>query len=120
MELYKLDYFEEGIFDTDYYSLAKAIQNSHHPKTVIEFGCGPGYLTKALSKLGMSVSAIDGYSEPDFKEFPGITYSKIDLNSEADIAAFVAGKNFDLAVCTEVGEHLQTSSSNHLINVSSG
>jgi hypothetical protein len=115
MNTYDESYFNEGIFSTNYSSLAQTIFDAYKPKKVIEFGCGPGHLTRALNKFNVEVLAIDGFSEPDFKDFPGITFSKIDLNDGEALSIFLNGKKFDMAICTEVAEHLMPSSSNNLI-----
>jgi len=115
MSLYQGDYFAEGIFETDYASIANLIFETYQPKTIVEFGCGPGHLTRELDKLNINVTAIDGFSSPDFKNTQRITFSKVDLNDEKALELFLADKKFDLAVCTEVGEHLNPVSSEHLI-----
>lgn len=115
MSLYQENYFVEGIFETDYTSIAKLIVDTYHPKTIVEFGCGPGHLTRELDKLNINVSAIDGFSNPDFKNTQRITFNKVDLNDQEAVAQFLGDRKFDLAVCTEVGEHLNPGSSAHLI-----
>jgi 2-polyprenyl-3-methyl-5-hydroxy-6-metoxy-1,4-benzoquinol methylase len=69
--IYDKDYFNEGIFSTDYTFVANVIMDHYQPKTIIEFGCGNGSLSIALNELGATVDAIDGYSEPDFASYPG-------------------------------------------------
>jgi len=115
MNLYQEDYFVEGIFDTDYASIANLIFKTYQPKTIVEFGCGPGHLTRELDKLNIAVTAIDGFSSPDFKNTQRINFNKVDLNDQKALEQFLSDKKFDLAVCTEVGEHLNPSSSAHLI-----
>ncbi|MFN7714931.1 MAG: class I SAM-dependent methyltransferase [Pseudanabaenaceae cyanobacterium] len=111
---YNSDYFDSGIFETDYQSLALAIVNTYHPKTVAEFGCGPGYLTKELAKLGVQVTAIDGYSNPNFSEY-SIEFHRLDLNDASAIEQLFAGKSFDVAISMEVVEHLQPQSSQAVV-----
>jgi SAM-dependent methyltransferase len=120
MTLYQTDYFDEGIFSTDYGALAGAIFSAYKPKKIIEFGCGPGHLTRALAKLGASVVALDAFSSPDFGDYPNVKFDKIDLNDSALLSRFLTGKQFDMAICTEVAEHLQPSSSEHLIRCLTG
>lgn len=115
MNLYQEDYFVEGIFNTDYASIAQLIFKTYHPKNIIEFGCGPGHLTRELAKLNIAVTAVDGFSSPDFKNAPGINFSKVDLNDQKALDWFLEDKKFDLAICTEVGEHLNPASSGPLI-----
>jgi hypothetical protein len=115
MKYYQPDYFAEDIFATNYFSIAKAIADTYHPKKIIEFGCGPGFLTRELSQLNISVDAFDGFSSPDFKNFTNISFNKIDLNNEAEVMQFLKDKTYDVAICSEVAEHLDPESSAHLI-----
>ena len=115
MSLYQQEYFMEGIFETDYASIANIISKTYNPRTIVEFGCGPGHLTRELSKLNINVTAMDGFSHPDFSNFENITFSKVDLNDARALSDFLNGRKFDLAICTEVAEHLENSSSDHLV-----
>jgi len=115
MSLYQEDYFVEGIFETDYASIANLISKTYQPKTIVEFGCGPGHLTRELDKININVTAIDGFSSPEFKNTQKITFTKVDLNDQKALEQFLGNKKFDLAICTEVGEHLNPASSEHLI-----
>jgi hypothetical protein len=112
---YGTEYFQEQIFESDYASIAALISKIYRPAKVIEFGCGPGHLTRELGKLNIAVDAIDGFSDPDLGGYPNITFSKIDLNDAQQLGDYLKGKSYDLAVCTEVAEHLDPASSEHLI-----
>jgi SAM-dependent methyltransferase len=112
---YTLDYFQSEIFETEYRTLALAIFEIYHPKTVAEFGCGPGHLSRELAKLGVQVTAVDGYAQPDFTEL-SVEFYPLDLNNPTASANLFTGKCFDLAVCLEVAEHLQPEVSPILIN----
>jgi SAM-dependent methyltransferase len=111
---YTSDYFECGIFETDYQTLASVIVELYHPKTVVEFGCGPGHLSRELSKLGVLVTAVDGYCQPNFSRSP-IEFHTLDLNDAVAISNYFEGKSFDLAISLEVAEHLQPESSSTLV-----
>jgi SAM-dependent methyltransferase len=115
-KMYTQDYFNAEIFHTDYSNIAITIRNKYQPKRIIEFGCGPGHLTIALAKLGINVTAIDGFSNPDFRNYGKIEFFKVDLNSFTEIESFLSSNTeFELAICTEVAEHLLPESSAHLI-----
>lgn len=111
---YSSQYFTSGIFKTDYETLASVIFELYRPKTVVEFGCGPGHLSRELAKLGVQVTAVDGHSQPNFDE-SSVKFYKLDLNNHTAITDFFANQHFDLAICLEVAEHLQPESSHNLV-----
>ncbi|NEQ79577.1 MAG: class I SAM-dependent methyltransferase [Moorea sp. SIO2I5] len=112
---YNSEYFTSEIFDTNYQAIASTIVKTYQPKRVAEFGCGPGHLTRELARLGVEVTAVDGYSEPDFSE-SSIEFHKLDLNDEVAIANRFSNHNFDLAISLEVAEHLEPETSPILIS----
>jgi SAM-dependent methyltransferase len=115
---YNKQYFNSAIFEYDYVPVAEAILKQYAPKTVIEFGCGNGELSKALSKAGIAVTAIDGYANPDFGGYDNISFYKIDLNDPTEVGNFLSSqiKTFDVAICMEVAEHLTPAVSESLID----
>lgn len=118
MNIYNQNYFDETIFDTDYETIASEINRKYSPKKIIEFGCGPGHLTLALAKLGINITAVDGFSNPNFSNVKNISFTKLDLNNKKDSKAFLnSNTEFDLAICMEVAEHLSPKSCSHLINL---
>jgi SAM-dependent methyltransferase len=112
---YLSNYFDSDIFDTDYRTLALAIFDTYHPQIVAEFGCGPGHLTRELAKLGVKVTAVDGFSQPDFSGL-SIEFHRVNLNDPTSIANVFTEQHFDLAICLEVAEHLQPEASPTLVN----
>lgn len=115
---YNKQYFNSSIFEYDYLPIANAILKQYDPKSIIEFGCGNGGLSKAFSNAGIAVTAIDGYATPDFSGYDNITFYKIDLNDPIALGDFLATQiqKFDLAVCLEVAEHLDPGVSAALID----
>jgi SAM-dependent methyltransferase len=113
--IYTSDYFQSDAFDTDYQTLALYIVEIYHPKTVADFGCGPGHLSRELAKLGVQVTSVDGYSQPDFTGL-SVEFYPLDLNDPSAIANFFQDQHFDIAISLEVAEHLQPESSPTLIN----
>jgi SAM-dependent methyltransferase len=114
--MYNKKYFKSSELNSDFAQIAQTVLDLYHPKTVIEFGCGAGHLAKALASLGVKVTALDGYSEPDFSDYP-IDFIKIDLNDIALVNNYVKNQvqKYDLAICLEVAEHLNPQTSEHLI-----
>jgi 2-polyprenyl-3-methyl-5-hydroxy-6-metoxy-1,4-benzoquinol methylase len=89
--------------EADYYAVYEYLRGSNNTKTILEVGCGLGYLTYSLQKsnyqaLGIDISktAID-FAERQF----GSYYLNIDLK-DLDIK-----EKFDLIVATELIEHLK-------------
>jgi len=115
---YNDQYFNSEIFDFDYVPIAEAIMRQYAPASIIEFGCGNGELTKALSKKGASITAIDGYAHPNFNNHDNISFFKIDLNNSVVLKKFLATQNqkFDVAICMEVAEHLNPDVTESLID----
>ncbi|MDB9376043.1 class I SAM-dependent methyltransferase [Nodularia sphaerocarpa] len=103
---YPSDYFKSWFFETDYQTIAAIIVEIYQPKTLVEFGCGPGHLSRELAKLGVQVTAVDGFSQPDFAELP-VEFHSLNLNDPDAIANLFTGKSFDLALSLEVAEHLE-------------
>lgn len=103
---YPADYFKSWFFDTDYQTIAAIIWEIYQPKTVVEFGCGPGHLSRELAKIGVQVTAVDGYSQPDFAEL-SVEFHSLNLNDPTAIAHLFTNKSFDLALSLEVAEHLE-------------
>ncbi len=105
----------EEIYDQDYYDnlvdppmqcsaeiMSKSFQAEFNPSSVVDVGCGTGVLLLACKKLGMHALGLE-YSEAALAicRNRGIEARKFDIESEMP-----AGLKADLAVSTEVAEHL--------------
>ncbi|MGH7998280.1 MAG: class I SAM-dependent methyltransferase [Brasilonema sp.] len=112
---YDAKFFQDKPFQTDYESIAAIIVNFYQPKTVADFGCGPGYLSRELAKLGVKVTAVDGFSQPNFSDL-NVEFHTVNLNDPIAIANVFAEKKFDMAISLEVAEHLNPSVSSDLVN----
>lgn len=112
--LYDENFFNSKYFQTDYGTIARTIFNLYHPKTVADFGCGPGHLTRELVKLGVNVTAIDGFSQPDFSNL-NVEFHTVNLNDSSAIANIFTNRILDMAICLEVAEHLNQSVSSELV-----
>jgi SAM-dependent methyltransferase len=114
--LYSQEYFDSGIFTQNYGAMAEVILAGYPARTVLDVGCGPAHLSKALAARGGAVTALDGHSRPDVSG-TAIVFHACDLNSSADLQRVAAGFKgaFDIAICLEVAEHLQPERSDELI-----
>ena len=114
--LYNPQYFGSAIFAQNYAVMADVIVAGYAPRSVLDVGCGPAHLSRALAARGVTVTALDGHSQPDVSGTT-ITFHPCDLNSSAAMNA-VAKKfpgPFDVAICLEVAEHLEPARSDDLI-----
>jgi SAM-dependent methyltransferase len=82
------------------------------PRSVIDFGCGPGAWLRAFIENGVrEVRGIDGdYVEQEKLLIDPQHFVVADLTK-----AFSLDRNYDLAVCIEVAEHLPEASAAALI-----
>ncbi|BAZ50392.1 hypothetical protein NIES4103_30080 [Nostoc sp. NIES-4103] len=112
--LYDENFFNSKYFDTDYGTIATTIFNLYQPKTVVDFGCGPGHLSRELAKLGVKGTAIDGFSHPDFSNLD-VEFQSVNLNDSSAIGNIFTNRTFDVAICLEVAEHLNPSVSSELV-----
>src|SRR5262249_14369825 len=96
---------------------ADAIVRAYRPATVLDVGCGPGHLSRALAARGAQVVALDFYSKPDFRE-ERISFHRCDLNSRDDLrtVSLAFPRLFDVAVCLEVVAHLKPEISDDIVD----
>jgi len=90
--------------------LAEFILREFKPKSVVDFGCGTGELLKALELMG-EVDCL-GIEGPWIKQ-ASKCYHRIVVKDLREVVALE--KTYDVAVCLEVGEHLEGLYSRNLI-----
>lgn len=89
-------------FEAPYYSVFKFLSNQERIN-ILEIGCGYGYLTYALNKMGLNATGIDlsskaiGFAKSNFGE----NYYNVDLSGFSKINKI----KYDLIIATEVIEH---------------
>jgi 2-polyprenyl-3-methyl-5-hydroxy-6-metoxy-1,4-benzoquinol methylase len=87
------------------------------PKRVVDFGCGPGMLVRALRDRGVDAVGVDGsdnaldHADPAVRPF----LSRMDLTAPQLGWPDDADKP-DLVVCTEVAEHLEAQFADRLVS----
>lgn len=105
-EIYNANYYEnyvEGAAVRSAPTIAKSIISEYDPKLVIDVGCGTGALLAALRDLGCEVFGLE-YSRAAiaFCRERQINVREFDLEKDN----FNENHKFDVAVSTEVAEHL--------------
>jgi len=82
------------------------------PASILDVGCGIGTWLKAAINAGViDVFGIDGVQiPPEQLLFPPNKFLCRDLTKPVDL-----GRRFDVVICLEVAEHIETNSSNILI-----
>jgi SAM-dependent methyltransferase len=80
--------------------------------SVVDIGCGRGAWLAEFRHLGVGdVVGVDGeYVSPDTLVIPPSQYTSRDITNSFDL-----GRQFDLALCLEVGEHIATEKSTALV-----
>lgn len=88
------------------------IMDLARPKSVIDLGCGPGAWLRAFKENGVEVvCGIDGeYVDQSTLLIDKTEFVAADLTKPINIS-----RDYDLAICIEVAEHLPDSATNHLI-----
>lgn len=87
-------------------------------ESVVDVGCGEGWWARAFATFGLSVLGLDGPGGggalyPKAADCPAwATYATVDL---AEPWSFPLNGDFDLAICLEVAEHLDTAASARLV-----
>jgi SAM-dependent methyltransferase len=84
-----------------------------HPASVVDVGCGTGAWLAEFIRIGVSdVVGVDGdYVATETLLIPAERYRGQDITRHFDL-----GRQFDLAVCLEVGEHIPNASSATLVD----
>jgi hypothetical protein len=87
-----------------YAFISSIILQELRPESVIDWGCGSAYLLHDLMSHGIEVQGVEGSEESvKFHLSPKIT-NKIAIQ---DLLTYRNYKTYNLAVCMEVGEHLE-------------
>lgn len=100
---------------TDPEIIVPIIISLFNPTSVVDIGCGTGNFLAEFKKLGVNtVLGVDADTQSSnlrMKNLSSEEYLLQDLNQY-----FLLQKNFDLALCLEVGEHLNEKSADALVN----
>lgn len=94
--------------------ISKSILDLFEPDSLIDIGCGTGAVIDELGKNGIKVVGFD-YSEAALKicREKGLSVTSFDIEAEPQIP----DAHFDVALCTEVAEHIPEEHANYLIDM---
>jgi 2-polyprenyl-3-methyl-5-hydroxy-6-metoxy-1,4-benzoquinol methylase len=96
----KLIHADTGLHD----QVARAVQAVAPPGgSVLDVGAGAGAFSSRLADLAFDVVAVD--ANPAEFDCPGVPFFPLDLNTQA--ISDVVSKQFDVACCLEVIEHVE-------------
>jgi len=117
--LYDAEFFRSHLKYRPIYGFIADIMMSYfNPKSVIDFGCGCGFLLERLFQHGVSdLLGIEGSEKvQEFweAELPGALRKNLVI---ADIVSLDYIKEYDLAVCMEVAEHISEKYAPDLVKI---
>jgi SAM-dependent methyltransferase len=102
-KVYDKRFYEEHIErKTAYYELARLIFRQFQPRSVIDFGCGNGYLLHFLAQKGVAVSGVEGSRA-------ALEFIEEDIRDRVlihDLTQVIDTGLHDLVISTEVAEHI--------------
>jgi 2-polyprenyl-3-methyl-5-hydroxy-6-metoxy-1,4-benzoquinol methylase len=79
------------------------IKEVFEPHSVLDVGCGPGFLMQFLHELGLDVHGVD-FSPASTELAPLAMKERIEIGPTDELTA--EDRSFDLVICREVMEHL--------------
>ena len=83
------------------------------PLSVVDVGCGVGAFLDAFVTHGVDdVLGLDGEATRNLFILDDQNFEAVDLSAEVNL-----GRQFDLAICFEVAEHLDQKLSSHLVGI---
>ncbi|WP_200234036.1 class I SAM-dependent methyltransferase [Thiohalocapsa halophila] len=113
IEQYDSGFFLDHTARQGYATLAHLLFRLFKPTSAVDFGCGIGETLFHLRRRGVVVFGIDG--SPASAEFARIPMNIVDLTKRITLES-----KFDLAISTEVGEHLPESAADAFVGSIAG
>lgn len=99
LEAYNQDFYLKHTERKSYRVLGKLLFDLFRPRSAIDFGCGIGGTLHQLSLVGVEVLGLEGSSH-------SVPFAKIDIQVTDLSQPIDLHRCFDLALSTEVAEHL--------------
>lgn len=95
------------------YNILATLTHSQQ-KTIIDIGCGNGFLANYLADKGYFVTGIEGSLSgikiAQKQQHQNATFQHLELNDNTNIAEYFTLNSFDIVISSEVIEHLYTPS----------
>ncbi len=95
----------------DYRAIADILARTLDFESVLDLGCGSGYLLARLHELGKSVRGVDASTDA-LASVPHSIEGRVSL---ADLTRPLHLGRFDLVICSEVAEHLESQFADGLV-----
>lgn len=117
-ELYDMQYYDryEEQLTLSARAIAESIERRFRPSKVLDVGCGSGAVMSAMSDLGIDVFGLE-LSSAAMKICirKGLSVRQFDLETETEL-----DERADVALSTEVAEHLHESSTDRYVDLLCG
>jgi hypothetical protein len=105
-------YADHGKYKPIYSFIGDIITVMFEPKSVIDWGCGTGFLLERLAEQGVQkLRGIEG--SEDASKFWNDTIK--DVIKIQNVVQYKAKEKYDVAVCMEVAEHIPANDSSKLV-----
>jgi SAM-dependent methyltransferase len=112
-KLYDKRFFEKhDDWRHEYVAIADLLYTSLRFDSVLDLGCGNGFILARLHELGKEIHGVDG-SLHALEATPAEIKGRVRWH---DLTVPFSGGTFDLVVCTEVAEHLEAQFADTLVD----
>jgi SAM-dependent methyltransferase len=105
---YQAAFFEPHTRRSAYRRLARFLLRLFRPRSAVDFGCGLGETLHHLRRAGCEVHGLDGSAAA--RQLAFVDVQTADLAQPVDL-----GRKYDLAISTEVAEHLPESAADQFV-----
>jgi SAM-dependent methyltransferase len=114
-DTYSADWFKaRGHYSKPYHAFAQAVAEVLHPASVLDIGCGAGYLLEGILDAGISCAGVDGSLAALDSQRPDVRavcqLADLTILPEEALTVAVSGhylRGCDLSVSIEVAEHVE-------------
>ncbi len=112
-EIYDEEFYKmHNDWEKEYRFIANELNAMTNPGSVLDLGCGNGYLLKTFAEKGKKIKGIDG----SFNAINSIQYPLRENFHQKDLRQPLYVGRYDLVICSEVAEHLEEQYADLLID----